>query len=86
MCLQFAGGTYIAMSREPDADMVHVHLEGYPRTSVVLLRDEETWQRWNPETATPLYDVIGSDGRVLMRERGARAVRLAAAVAEVAIP
>jgi thiol-disulfide isomerase/thioredoxin len=84
--LESAGGTYIAMSREPDANMVHVHLEGHPRTSVVLLRDEETWQRWNPETATPLYYVIGSNGRVLMRERGAQAVRLAAAVAGVAIP
>jgi thiol-disulfide isomerase/thioredoxin len=84
--LESAGGTYIAMSREPDADKVHVHLEGHPRTSVVLLRDDETWQRWNPETATPLYYVIGSDGRVLMRERGARAVQLAAAVTGVTIP
>jgi hypothetical protein len=84
--LESAGGTYIAMSRELDADMVRAHLEGHPRTSVGLLRDEETWQRWSPETATPLYYVIGSDGRVLMRERGAGAVRLAAAVAGVAIP
>jgi thiol-disulfide isomerase/thioredoxin len=84
--LEATSGTLIAMARESDVEMLNVHLESHPRASIVLLRDEETWQRWNPETATPLYYVIDSDGRVLLRERGARAVRLAAAVAGIPMP
>jgi hypothetical protein len=84
--LQAVGGTLIAMSRESDAEVLQAHLEGHPRTSAVVPVVKETWRRWNPETVTPLYYVIGSDGGVLMRERGARAVRLATGIAGVAIP
>lgn len=84
--LKAANGNLILMARESDVEMLNVHLQAHPRSSTVLVRDEETWQRWNPETATPLYFVIDSEGRVLLRERGAAAVRLAAAVAGIPIP
>jgi hypothetical protein len=84
--LDAARGTLFAMARESDVELLNVHLNSHPRASIVLLKDEETWQRWNPETATPLYYVIDSDGHVLLRERGARAVRLAAAVAGTSMP
>jgi thiol-disulfide isomerase/thioredoxin len=81
--LEARGGVYLSMARESDAGAIRAHLDAHPRKGIVLTRDDAAWERWNRMSATPLYYVIGPDGTILLREVGARAVRLAAGAAGI---
>ncbi|HVS15704.1 MAG TPA: hypothetical protein VMV46_17405 [Thermoanaerobaculia bacterium] len=81
--LEAIGGAYLSMARETDEGRLRAHLDDRPRPGILLVRENETWERWNPQVVTPLYYVIAADGTVLLREMGVTAVQLAAAVAGV---
>ncbi|MGH7636113.1 MAG: TlpA family protein disulfide reductase [Gemmatimonadaceae bacterium] len=81
--LALRGAAFISVARETDTAKVRQFLNEHPKGGLQLVQDSATWRAWNPKTITPLYYVIATDGTILVRESGARAVRLAAAGAGV---
>ena len=65
----------LSIAREPDAAVLRAYLKANPKSSVVLLRNEEAWKTFNPEGATPVCFLIDRDGVIRLRAVGAAAVK-----------
>ncbi len=71
--------SWIAMSRETNAAAVEEFLRSKPRSARVVLGDSATWSRFNPNTSTPLFVLIDTQGTVAFVTSGASALPAIAA-------
>lgn len=67
------GVRWITVARELEADTIRAHLADHPMAGEPWTNRADIWQTWNPRTVTPMFYVIGRDGRIVAVERGAGA-------------
>ncbi|MEO6526695.1 MAG: sigma factor [Gemmatimonadaceae bacterium] len=67
---------WIAIARERDSVVVAAHRTSHPSAALDMTMAWDEWQRWNPNTITPLFIVIDGSERVILRETGADRVPL----------
>jgi hypothetical protein len=67
---------WIAVPRERDTSVVELHRAAHPSAARQAITTAAEWERWNPQTITPLFVVVDGTGRVILRESGADRVPL----------
>jgi hypothetical protein len=65
----------ISTPREKNIDEIGKHLSEYPKPGTLLVHNEIVWQELNPLPVSPLYYLVNSNGRILMKAQGANSIK-----------
>jgi len=66
----------ISTPREQNLSVVKNHLEEHPKSGLQIHRHSNLWKTHNPEPVSPLYYLIDKNNVILMKIRGASAVKI----------
>jgi len=62
----------LSLAREKDASVLREYLKAKPKSTTVLVRDDNAWTTYNPQGMSPICFVLDRDGVIRLIAPGAR--------------